>query len=117
MTAPPRSAVTTHVLDVARGVPAQGIDVRLEGPIGAGDSPVLGKGTTDAGGRITSLGPERLEPGTYRLRFDTGAYFAATGHEAFYPEVVVTAHLRDTEQHYHLPLLLSPFSYSTYRGS
>lgn len=111
------SAITTHVLDTTKGEPAQGIEVRLEGPIGDHGAPLVAVATTDADGRVTSLGPERLEPGTYRLSFRTGAYFTDAGIESFYPEVVVTAVLADPEEHYHLPLLLSPFSYSTYRGS
>ncbi len=112
------SAVTTHVLDTARGAPAQGIRVRLErhDPVGGAPEPVA-DGVTDGDGRISALGPARLEPGTYRLVFDTFSYFAAQGVECFYPEVVVTALLSDPDQHYHLPLLLSPFCYSTYRGT
>ena len=112
------SAVTTHVLDTARGAPAQGIRVRLERQDQpAGTPEPVADGVTDGDGRVTALGPERLEPGTYRLAFDTESYFAAQGLECFYPEVVVTARLSEADQHYHLPLLLSPFSYSTYRGT
>lgn len=111
------SAITTHVLDTSKGVPAQGIEVRLEGPINDDRAPLVAVATTDADGRVTSLGPEGLQPGTYRLTFRTGAYFTAVGRETFYPEVLVVVALTDPEQHYHLPLLLSPFSYSTYRGS
>jgi 5-hydroxyisourate hydrolase len=112
------SAVTTHVLDAARGAPAQGIPVRLERlGLPGGATETLAVGVTDSDGRIGALGPERLEPGTYRLAFDTLTYFAAQGVECFYPEVVVTALLSDPNQHYHLPLLLSPYSYSTYRGT
>ena len=111
------SAVTTHVLDTSRGQPAQGIEVRLEGPLTPDGARLVGVATTDADGRVTSLGPEQLEPGTYRLTFETGDYFADSGQNTLYPEVVVTVVLPNREQHYHLPLLLSPFSYSTYRGS
>jgi 5-hydroxyisourate hydrolase len=77
----------------------------------------IGSGFTDADGRVKELGPERLESGAYRLRFDTAAYFAGIDTDAFFPEVVLTF-LVDAEQaHYHVPLLLSPFAYSTYRGS
>lgn len=112
------SAVTTHVLDTARGAPAQGIRVRLErlGQPGAAPETVA-DGVTDDDGRAGALGPERLVPGAYRLAFDTASYFAAQGMECFYPEVVVTALLSDPNQRYHLPLLLSPYSYSTYRGT
>ena len=102
------SQVTTHVLDTAAGRPAAGVPVTLEGAGG-----VLAAGTTDADGRVGDLGPERLAPGTYRLRFDTAAY---AGGEAFFPEVVVTFVVAG-EAHHHVPLLLSPFGYSTYRGS
>ncbi|HWL97431.1 MAG TPA: hydroxyisourate hydrolase [Nocardioidaceae bacterium] len=108
-----RSAVTTHVLDVALGRPAAGVPVRLERP----DGSTVADGRTDADGRIADLGPERLEAGTYRLRFDTAAYYQASGQRGFYPEVTVTFSLADPGQHHHVPLLLSPFSFSTYRGS
>jgi 5-hydroxyisourate hydrolase len=108
-----RSAVTTHVLDVGLGRPAAGVPVRLERP----DGSAVADGRTDADGRVGDLGPQRLEAGTYRLRFDTGAYYRASGQRGFYPEVTVTFALDDPGQHHHVPLLLSPFSFSTYRGS
>jgi 5-hydroxyisourate hydrolase len=108
------SAVTTHVLDTARGRPAAGIDVILE-RLGAVEAVAAGRSNQD--GRVDGLGPDRLEPGDYRLRFGTAAYFADLGQSALYPEIVVVFNLSDPDQHYHLPLLLSPFSYSTYRGS
>ena len=87
----------------------------------------LAEATTDAGGRISSLGPEVVEPGTYRLIFDTGGYLArqrdggdsgrGTESAAFFPEVTVTFAVADGGEHYHVPLLMSPFGYSTYRGS
>ena len=112
------SAITTHVLDTAAGKPAVGVRMRLEGV----DGTHVAAGVTDDDGRVRSLGPDRLPPGTYRLVFDTAAYFTGIGQRCFYPEVVVTVALEDTGladtgQHYHLPLLLSPFAYSTYRGS
>jgi 5-hydroxyisourate hydrolase len=76
----------------------------------------VGSGTTDADGRVTDFGCGELEPGIYRLRFDVGTYAAATGQEFFFPEVVVSFVISD-ERHYHVPLLLSPFAFSTYRGS
>jgi 5-hydroxyisourate hydrolase len=106
--------LSTHVLDTAAGRPAAGIAVTLEDGI-AGS--LLGEAVTDADGRISSIGPARLEAGDYRLSFATGDYFAAVGTHAFYPEVVVVFTLADPAQHYHVPLLLSPFGYSTYRGS
>jgi 5-hydroxyisourate hydrolase len=105
--------ISTHVLDTALGRPAVGIAVRLQ----ARDGTLLDEARTDADGRIAGLTGVSAEPAAYHLRFDTGAYFAATGHEAFYPEVVVTFRIAEPRQHYHVPLLLSPFAYSTYRGS
>jgi 5-hydroxyisourate hydrolase len=102
------STLSTHVLDTAAGRPARGIAVRLE--TRAGER--LGEGVTDADGRIGSIGPERLEPGDYVLRFDTASYAAG-----FFPEVVVVFTIEGLHQHYHVPLLLSPYGYSTYRGS
>lgn len=105
--------ISTHVLDAALGRPASGLSVRLEGP----DGSPLAEAETDADGRVAELVDGPLEPATYRLRFDTGGYFAAVGRQGFYPEVVVTFSVTDPQQHYHVPLLLSPFAYSTYRGS
>jgi len=110
------SAITTHVLDTARGQPARGVGVRLES-VGAPAPELLATGTTDQDGRIPSFGPDRVEPGAYRLVFDTAAYFAATGQHCFFPEVSLTFTVADPVQHHHVPLLLSPFAYSTYRGS
>jgi len=101
--------VTTHVLDAALGRPAEGMRVRLE----RADGTVVATAVTDSGGRVVDLGEP--EPGPHRLVFATGAWFAAAGRETFYPEVVVTVTLDDG--HFHLPLLLSPYAYSTYRGS
>ncbi|MBO0849004.1 MAG: hydroxyisourate hydrolase [Pseudonocardia sp.] len=106
--------ITTHVLDSARGLPAVEVPVRLER---AASGEVLGSARTDGDGRVRELGPARLDAGgCYRLVFDTGAYFEATGQRGFYPEVAVTFTVAD-DGHYHVPLLLSPFAYSTYRGS
>ncbi len=104
------SQVTTHVLDAATGRPAEGVEVSLHGPEG-----VVAIGTTDVDGRVRELGPEALPPGDYRLEFATGAWLAAAGREAFYPRVVIEFRLG--AGHHHVPLLLSPFAYSTYRGS
>jgi 5-hydroxyisourate hydrolase len=106
-------SISTHVLDAALGRPAAGVRVRLEGP--AGSLPI--EAQTDADGRVVELAGDGLAPGEYRLRFDTGSYFGAAGRDAFYPEVVVSFRVTDAAQHYHVPLLLSPFAYSTYRGS
>lgn len=108
------SSVSTHVLDTALGKPAAGIRAALESEAQPGQWEAVGQtATTDADGRIASfVPPASLTPGIYRLRFDTGAY--QTG---FYPEVIITFRIDSPAQHYHVPLLLSPFGYSTYRGS
>ena len=110
-------SISTHVLDITRGRPASGVAVVLERKEGAGFAR-LREATTDADGRIKDLVPEgALTEGTYRVTFDTGAYFAAQGVEGFYPEAAVVFVVRDAGAHYHVPLLLGPFGYSTYRGS
>ena len=106
------STLSTHVLDTSLGRPAAGIGVVLEGL----DGTAIGDGVTDGDGRVASIGPERLEPGDYRLRFASGSYFAAQGVSGFYPEVVVVFTVAD-DAHHHVPVLLSPYGYSTYRGS
>lgn len=110
------SAVTTHILDTSAGQPARGVPVRLHARGGDAWQPVA-ETATDSDGRARDLGPDRLEAGVYRLVFDTAAYFAATATPAFYPEVHVVFEIPDPEQHYHVPLLLSPYGYATYRGS
>jgi 5-hydroxyisourate hydrolase len=101
------------VLDTAIGQPAPGIDVRLDAQ-GVDGWSLIAEGRTDDDGRIRDLGPERLDAGVYRLTFDTGAYL---GPDAFFPEVVISFRILDPGAHHHVPVLLSPFSYSTYRGS
>ncbi|MDQ0821293.1 5-hydroxyisourate hydrolase [Arthrobacter sp. V4I6] len=110
------SHVTTHVLDTGSGRPAAGISVTLH-VLDGGRWVQIATGSTDADGRVKDLGPERLTSGTYRLGFDTGSYFAATETETFFPEVILTFGVDGDQAHYHVPLLLSPFAYSTYRGS
>lgn len=105
------SSVSTHVLDAVTGAPAAGLAVRLLGPGG----PVADE-VTDDDGRVPTFGAARLPGGTYRLVFDTGAWFARAGVESFYPEVTVTFAIT-VRRHHHVPLLLSPYSYTTYRGS
>ncbi|GAB2731104.1 hydroxyisourate hydrolase [Nocardia thraciensis] len=105
------STLSTHVLDAVRGAPASGVAVTLFGM----DGTERAAAHTDEDGRVAGLGGD-LTPGTYRLRFGTGDYFAALQVAAFYPEVTI-AFAVGGERHYHVPLLLSPFSYSTYRGS
>jgi 5-hydroxyisourate hydrolase len=110
------SGITTHVLDTSRGRPAAGVPVARERAVDSGWQPVS-RGTTDGDGRVGDLLAWAPEPGRYRLTFDTGAYFRAVGDTGFYPEVSVTFVVGRAEEHYHVPLLLSPFGYSTYRGS
>jgi 5-hydroxyisourate hydrolase len=109
----PMSSVSTHVLDAVSGAPAAGVAVRLERQPGG----TLAEATTDADGRIARLGDPDLAPGTYRLTFATGDYFAALGRPTFYPQIQISFTVGEPGQHYHVPVLLSPFAYSTYRGS
>ena len=113
--------ISTHVLDTARGAPAVGVLVTLErlGSEDASPTREMTRRKTDADGRIRELLPKgaALGVGRYRLTFDTGSYFSSAGVEPFYPAVVVVFIVRDTSQHYHVPLLLSPYAYSTYRGT
>ena len=110
------ASVSTHVLDNARGRPAAGVPVTLFRSArragGAG-----GRGGHRRRRAVGRLGEPELPAGTYRLVFDTGAYFAASGQRAFYPEVAVSFAATEPDGHYHVPLLLSPFAYATYRGS
>jgi 5-hydroxyisourate hydrolase len=108
--------ITTHVLDTTRGRPATGVPVILERQAGDGWEHV-GHGETDADGRLRTLTAGGIDGATYRLTFDTRQYFESTGTRAFYPQVTVVFEVADGKAHYHVPLLLSPFGYSTYRGS
>jgi 5-hydroxyisourate hydrolase len=123
------STLSTHVLDATSGRPATGVHVRLE-QNGRDGWSELCEGLTDADGRLKLPGPAApgpaapgpvaeagFEPGVYRITFGSGAYFAARGTASFYPEVTVTFEMTGQGGHYHVPLLLSPFAYSTYRGS
>jgi 5-hydroxyisourate hydrolase len=110
------STVTTHVLDTALGQPAAGVAVRLERVSDAGPEEI-GRASTDADGRVRDIGPPLLAPGAYRLVFATAEYFASQHRPAFFPEVAVTFTVAGEAPHYHVPLLLSPFGYTTYRGS
>ena len=105
------ATLSTHVLDTSLGIPADGVGVTLS----TGEGVVLEEGRTDTDGRIGHLGGN-LAPGEYRLRFGTGDYLVRSGADAFYPEVVVTFTIA-ADEHHHIPLLLSPYGYSTYRGS
>lgn len=107
-------SLSTHVLDAVAGTPAEGVAVRLERRAGARWE-LAAEGRTDPDGRIRRLGDPAA--GVHRITFDTGGYFASRGMAAFYPEVAVTFEVTDAAAHYHVPLLLSPFAFSTYRGS
>jgi 5-hydroxyisourate hydrolase len=111
--------LSTHVLDATTGRPAAAVQVRLEAGADTGWAPA-GQGQTDADGRLRLAGAggaAGFEPGVYRITFGTGAYFTARGVPSFYPEVTITFEMTARDEHYHVPLLLSPYSYSTYRGS
>jgi len=111
------SEITTHVLDVSIGRPAAGVPVTLEIEK-AGNWKELARGATDSDGRLRHLvAPGTLVKGTYRLTFETRAYFKSREIEGFYPHIEIVFQVRDAKEHYHVPLLLSPFGYSTYRGS
>jgi 5-hydroxyisourate hydrolase len=105
------SAITTHVLDSALGRPAAGVPVRL-----LHQHQVLAEASTDADGRVADLGPDRVVPGSYELVFDVASYADRTGQPCFFPDVSLRFVVAD-DRHHHVPLLLSPFAYSTYRGS
>jgi 5-hydroxyisourate hydrolase len=112
------SGISTHVLDLTLGKPAVGVHVRLERE----DDGVwreVARGETDADGRIKSLLPpgEPLQSGRFRLGFETGAYFRSLGSGCFHPYIEIAFEVRDAGEHYHVPLLVTPHSYSTYRGS
>lgn len=111
------SGISTHVLDITKGQPAQGLRVTLERQSQSADWVLIGDGATDNNGRISQLlrDDQKLDVASYRLLFRTGDYFE--GRECFYPEVTVQFLVRDPSASYHIPLLLSPYGYTTYRGS
>jgi len=111
--------ISTHVLDTAKGKPAAGVPVRLERQDASGKWLSLGSGQTDQDGRCAQLLPDgaTVVEGVYRLTFDTAKYFGACSVEGLYPAVEVLFHVRKGETHFHIPLLLSPNGYTTYRGS
>lgn len=113
-----KSPITTHVLDTSVGKPAKGISVHLHRKDDEIGWEELGSGTTDADGRITDLlAPNSLKPGEFRIVFEVGPYFEKQGVDAFYPYVPIVFMINAADEHYHVPLLLNPFGYSTYRGS
>jgi 5-hydroxyisourate hydrolase len=108
-----KSPITTHVLDTSIGRPAAGVPVVLS----RGEREI-GRGVTNSDGRVTDLiAPGMLELGTYTIAFETGAYFAREERACFYPRVEITFEISALGEHYHVPLLLNPYGYSTYRGS
>ena len=107
------STISTHVLDTSLGKPAAGVRVAFE----QDDGHTIAASATDADGRIASFDAGEIAPGSYRLRFDSAEYFTKTNRAVFYPEVVVAFRIEAGDEHFHIPLLLSPFGYSTYRGS
>ncbi len=112
------STISTHVLDTSRGCPAEGLTLRLERQ--SGDSwTEIGGGTTNDDGRVRDLLHDGggLALGVYRMTFETGAWFEANQVKGFYPVVRVVFEIQATDEHYHVPLLISPYGYSTYRGS
>lgn len=113
------SQITTHVLDTAKGIPAEGITISLQQPASEENKwENIANGITNSDGRIPDFLEEDkvLSPGIYRMLFETGPYFEKNHESGFYPYVPVVFEIHDTE-HYHVPLLLNPFGYSTYRGS
>lgn len=112
------SQITTHILDVSAGAPARGVPVVLERQT-ENNWKIVGEGETDADGRLRDLLNSKLalQTGNYRLVFDAESYFQKNEIEAFYAQITIAFVVRDAAQHYHVPLLLSPFGYSTYRGS
>jgi 5-hydroxyisourate hydrolase len=111
--------ISTHVLDITQGQPAKDVPVRLERRDAAGIWRLLAASRTDQDGRCAELLPEKetLAAGLYRLGFETATYFAARKLDGLYPLVEITFQIRDGEHHFHIPLLLSPNGYTTYRGS
>lgn len=113
------SQITTHVLDTSTGKPATGVAVTLEHKTQDAGWQVIANGTTDGDGRIKDLLSlnSKLSTGHYKLTFETGQYFHMRQAECFFPEITIAFNVNDAKQHFHVPLLLSPFGYSTYRGT
>ncbi len=113
------SLITTHVLDTSRGQPASGVKVQLAFEGAGQEWQVVATGITNQDGRIGNLLPANapVAIGIYRLTFDTRAYFQQHNVQSFYPYIPIVFAIQQTDQHYHVPLLLNPFGYTTYRGS
>ncbi|MFM8270049.1 MAG: hydroxyisourate hydrolase [Pseudomonadota bacterium] len=112
-----RSPITTHILDVSLGKPASGVSCKLEKLENSNSWTEMGTGTTNPDGRVENLMDGSLSKGIYRIEFATKPYFEQKNTRSFYPSVVVTFEVFNEQEHYHVPLLLSPFGFSTYRGS
>jgi 5-hydroxyisourate hydrolase len=110
-------SISTHVLDVMRGSPAAGLAVTLSRREPDGGWKEVGESVTDADGRVPQLTDDELEAGEYQLRFDTRPYFERSGLDAFYPEVLVVFNVADPSGHIHVPVLLSAYGYTTYKGT
>jgi 5-hydroxyisourate hydrolase len=110
-------SISTHVLDTMRGSPAAGLEVTLSLREPDGDWRVVGEAVTDVEGRVPDLAQGELQGGEYRLQFSTRTYFERSGLSVFYPEVSVVFNLDDPSGHVHVPLLLSPYGYTTYKGT
>ena len=113
------SGITTHILDTTLGMPGAGIPVVLERKTHSSGWQAIAEGMTDIDGRVNDLisANEAFLPGHYRLIFEAGTYFLMRDIECFFPQITISFVVKDPRQHYHVPLLLSPFGYSTYRGS
>ncbi len=113
------ATISTHILDVARGAPAGGVAIALGSQNTDESWTELSHAWTDEDGRVKPffLVTEPLPSGIYRLVFDTEAYFSGLDVESFFPQVIIVFKINDSAQHYHVPLLISPYGYSTYRGS
>ena len=114
-----KSPITTHVLDTSRGKPADGVPISLEYQNEGGGWDQLALASTNPDGRVEELLPiaSEVQPGIYRLVFQTDGYFKRLNRETFYPQITVVFEVRNSQEHYHVPLLLSPYGYSTYRGT
>ena len=111
-------SITTHILDISLGRPAGSVSVRLERWDAGAEWIAIGEGLSDDNGRVSGLiSGDDLSTGLYRLVFDTGSYYLRTERTCFFPEVDIVFTVADAGEHYHVPLLISPFGYSTYRGS
>lgn len=105
--------ISTHILDTHLGQPAAQVQIKLF----SADGSLLGEALTNTDGRVTDFGLTELKAGNYSLEFATSDYFTGLGLDTFFPKAVIHFYVKDASQHFHIPLLISPFAYSTYRGS